>query len=653
VAEIADAGELGTLEVEPVSTRVFTGDLAHFSARRVFEDGQVEVITGEAEWSLDGDPLGAFKAPGVVFAETVGSAEVVARVGDQEARGSIEVVARDADVVGLSLEPTALSIPEGLAVPIRATALYSNGQALDVSALANWQSDDGAVAAPEVVANGIQVRGVAPGTTTLRADFGGQQTEASVLVEATLLLALELFPAEPFLPAGTQIPLAAIGRFENGEIFEMTQMVTWTTDDAAVASVSNEAGTKGQLNGIAEGTTTVRATDAASGLSAQGSALITAADVLSVQVTPALIATAAGTQVRLEASAVLTGDLTLDITHLADWTVAGTDVAYLTGGDTTPLWLAGVAPGSTSLTCFYGGQSAVVPVTITGALLASVEIIPATFTMPAGTSQDFFFVGTYSDGTRADLTPRATWSTTAPQVALVAATPPGQVRALTPGQASITALFEGFEGVAALTVSDADVVGLKILPALVTLPAGEPTQFEAYGIYSDDTQRPLTDQATWTSSDESLAIVSNGVGQQGLAEGVSEGTATLTATLGTLSDTAAFVVVDAYVESILVVPFVAVMTPGHIQQGDAWASYSNGSTLKVTGDAVWQTTDAAVVQVSNATESKGRLQAVGAGQATVAANFGGASGTGTIYVSEEELTTLFIWPPQVFLAPGV
>jgi uncharacterized protein YjdB len=389
-----------------------------------------------------------------------------------------------------------------------------------------------------------------------------------------------------------------------------------------------------------------------SGLSASAEILVTAT-VLSVQVTPAYITTAAGTRVRLTASAVLTGDITREITQEADWTVAGTGIAFISGGNGEPVWLNGVAPGETTLTCHFGDEAAWVPVTVTDAILDSVEMVPDTFTMPVGASQDFFFVGTYTDGTRADLTPSSVWTTDAPDIALVASSPPGRVNALSPGAATLTATFEGFAGTAQVEVSDAQVVGMQVLPALITLPAGEPIQVNAYGIYSDNTQRPLTDQVIWTSSDESVVMVSNAFGQQGRAEGLAPGTATLTASLGAIEDTATFQVVDAHVDGILVVPFVAVMTPGYIQQGDAWANYSNGSTLKVTEDAVWQTTDPAVVQVSNVPGTKGRLQAVGPGQATIAANFGGAAGTGTIYVSEEEITQLILWPPQLFLAPGI
>jgi uncharacterized protein YjdB len=377
------------------------------------------------------------------------------------------------------------------------------------------------------------------------------------------------------------------------------------------------------------------------------------ATLLSVQVTPAVITTAAGTQVRLTASAVLTGDITREITQEADWTVTGSGVAFISGGDGHPIWLNGVSPGETLLTCYFGGVSATVPVTITDALLATVEMVPDAFSLPLGGTQDFFMVGTYTDGTRADLTPTSTWTTSAPAVARVSSQPPGQVTALSVGEATITAQFENQSASAEVTVSDAEVVGLQVLPALITLPVGEPIQVNAYGMYSDNTQRELTDQVTWTSSDPQVVSVSNAFGQQGAAEGMSVGMATLTATYGALSDTSTFEVIDAHVDDILVVPFIAVMTPGFIQQGDAWANYSNGATLRVTEDAVWQTSDAQVVQVSNVPGTKGRIQAVSPGQATIAANFGGAAGTGTIYVSEEELTQLILWPPQLFLAPGL
>ena len=84
--------------------------------------------------------------------------------------------------------------------------------------------------------------------------------------------------------------------------------------------------------------------------------------------------------------------------------------------------------------------------------LQSISVSPSSATLPVGgLQQQFMATGTYSDGSKVDLTASATWGTTAGNVAKVnggLAT-----SAKTAGTATISATFNGVSGSASLTVT--------------------------------------------------------------------------------------------------------------------------------------------------------------------------------------------------------
>ena len=80
----------------------------------------------------------------------------------------------------------------------------------------------------------------------------------------------------------------------------------------------------------------------------------------------------------------------------------------------------------------------------------------------------------------------------------------------------------------------ATLQSLQIQPAPATLISsaiGVTTQFVALGRYSDGTARYLTSAASWSSSDATVATISNQIGTNGLATTTGYGSTTITATV--------------------------------------------------------------------------------------------------------------------------
>ena len=128
----------------------------------------------------------------------------------------------------------------------------------------------------------------------------------------------------------------------------------------------------------------------------------------------------------------------------------------------------------------------------------------------------------------------------------------------------------------------------------------------ATATFSDATTQNVTTNAVWSSSDESKATISNASGSQGLAQGVAVGESNIGATYQGESASTKLTVTAATLSKIEVSPVAQSIPAGQTQQYTATGTYSDGSTQNLTGSVTWSSSNTAVIDISNASSSKGR-----------------------------------------------
>ncbi len=156
--------------------------------------------------------------------------------------------------------------------------------------------------------------------------------------------------------------------------------------------------------------------------------------------------------------------------------------------------------------CGGGGGGGSTPKT-----LISIAVTPVNPSIPVQTNQRFSATGTFSDNTKQDLTSSVTWTSSNSQVATIDVV--GIATSVAAGTTTITATSNGISGTTTLTVTSGTLVSLDIQPANPSTPLGTPFQFSATGTFSDTTTQDLTTSATWSSSDTSVATISNATGK--------------------------------------------------------------------------------------------------------------------------------------------
>ena len=259
----------------------------------------------------------------------------------------------------------------------------------------------------------------------------------------------------------------------------------------------------------------------------------------------------------------------------------------------------------------------------------------------AGATLQLTAQGNYSDGTTANLTSQASWTSSDSTVANLSTA--GLLTSFKSGSVIATATSGSISGTLVVTVNGAALSAISI-SGNSSIAAGQSEQLTAQGSYTDTTTQVLTTQVSWQSSDSTVATVSSG----GVLQSFKAGAVTITATMNSVSGTAGVTVSSAVVASINVGAPNPSLASGATEQLTATAVYSDNTSQSVTSQAAWQSSDPTIAAVS----ASGMLTALKAGNVTITATWNSASGTAGISVSAPTLSSIVLSPTVFSIASG-
>ncbi|MGA7783427.1 MAG: kelch repeat-containing protein [Candidatus Acidiferrales bacterium] len=279
------------------------------------------------------------------------------------------------------------------------------------------------------------------------------------------LVSISVSPASPLVPLDTAQRFIATGTFSSGGPQQLAS-VTWSSSNTAAVSVTNDASNSGAAYalGAVTSSATISACDGPAGSpgSVCGSTLATVGPpaLVSIAVTPSPGIVAAGLTLQFHATGTYTDGTTPDITSLVTWNSSLTGFATISNAAGTQGLATGVAPGATMITATLGAVgSASVTLTVTPAVLETIAVTPTNptiSTVAPGNTVQFTATGTFSDGSKQNLTTTATWGSSNTGVATISNAAGSQGLATaggTPGPTTITATLSGIIGMTTLTAA--------------------------------------------------------------------------------------------------------------------------------------------------------------------------------------------------------
>lgn len=345
-------------------------------------------------------------------------------------------------------------------------------------------------------------------------------------------------------------------------------------------------------------------------------------------------AIAFGTSNRFSAIGLYSGVFQRDVTDQVVWT--SSDPAILSFSDDPDLAgeAAGLSPGEVLVRAELDEFQTEIAFTVTDAEVQTLEIAPGAISSPAGLTRQFTAMGTFSDATTQDLTRDVLWETSDDTLATIenGSLQGGLASALQPGEVTIGASFGAVTAEAVLTITSANLESVTVEPEDPDIALNTTLLFSATGHYSDGSTQDLTNSVIWSSSNETVATISNTAGTEGRASGKIVGFAKITAEFGDFSGETSLNVTGAVLESLEIDQVDPTVSIGAQIQLTVTGHFSNGTEQDLTRDIDWTSADEEIVTVSNTIGSEGVVRGFGAGTADVTAEFSGITDTVAVEV---------------------
>ena len=605
------AAALVSIAVTPPNPSVAIGDTQQFTATGTYTDGSNQNLTASVTWSAVATTTASITTGGLAKGLAVATATITATSGSIS--GSTNLMVTSAALASIEVTPATPSVPLGLLQQFTATGTYSDGSTQDLTSSATWASTNSAIASIDVKGE-TTARNL--GSTKISAASGSIQGSTTLTVSAASLRSISL-GGDVTIAANTSHPFTAIGTFNNGSTRNISANVAWSSSDTTVATIPpHYPVAKGVHAGAAQITATLNSIPASANLT------VTAATVQSISVTPADLDAAPGINLRYVATGHFSDSSTQDLSLDVIWTSGTPAVASIA----SPGNLQALASGTSTIGAGLEGVSGSTSLTVSSATLSSIAVTPASAAIAPGSIQSFSAAGMFSDGSTQSLRNAATWSSSDTTVATV--NPIGQVTGQSAGGASITATFSGVSGSANLVVQSSPLQSIVITPAVANVPEGMTIPLAATGKFADGTTQNLISNVIWTCTPSSIATVSNVASFQGIVTGVAPGSATVTAVFGGIVGTSTVNTTNATLTAIIVTPASPGIGMGATQQFTATGQFSDGSSLNLTRQVTWSSSDVSVAVIN----SSGGANPVATGSTTITATLNGVNGTALLTV---------------------
>ncbi|MEI2764087.1 MAG: Ig-like domain-containing protein [Dermatophilaceae bacterium] len=208
---------------------------------------------------------------------------------------------------------------------------------------------------------------------------------------------------------------------------------------------------QGKVTGVAAGVASIGAT--LSGKSASAQITVSAAKPKALVVAPSSVSLPIGGTKQLAATLQLDDGSMQDVTSVAAWSSGNPGVASVA----TSGLVTGTGAGGATVTASTAGLTASAQVTVSSAVLTAVALSPEKPSVGVGQSIAFTALGLFSDGTSADVTATASWTSSAAGVFKVDGG--GTGTALATGTATVSATVGAITGSTLVTVSGTTLTG--------------------------------------------------------------------------------------------------------------------------------------------------------------------------------------------------
>jgi uncharacterized protein YjdB len=252
----------------------------------------------------------------------------------------------------LDLTPNTQTVIAGQPLQLTVTRRFPGGALEDVTSRVTYTSSDRAIA--NVSERGLVTAGAQGGTAVIKAfDTSSDATAlATVTVVEAQITSIDVSPSVLVMSRSAPAKqFTATARFNNGSTGDVSNQVLWTSVNTAVAIVGNSQLDRGVVRPVADGDTSILATDAKTGVVGRATVFVNGGGAVlqAILVTPNPAQVGVGMTQQMTALGVYSDGSTRNLSGMnaVTWSSSRTDVATV---DPSTGNVSGVAAGDTTIT---------------------------------------------------------------------------------------------------------------------------------------------------------------------------------------------------------------------------------------------------------------------------------------------------------------
>jgi uncharacterized protein YjdB len=375
-----------------------------------------------------------------------------------------------------------------------AQAIFTGTSNEVVTNQVKWSSSDTNIVTTN--SSGL-VTAKSPGIVTVTGEFHGRILRNNIIVKSALPNITFELPKD--IEAGTSVTSKVTATYSDGTNQNVSSKSTFSSSNTAIATVDANGNVKGVKDGSAAITANFKGKTS----------------TIAINVKPALSNIAlelpkdieAGTSVTLKVTATYLDGTNQNVSSKSTFSSSNTAIASIdaTGN------VKGIKVGNATITANFKGKTSTTTINVNPALSGIALELPKD--IEAGTSVTLKVTATYSNGTNQNVLSKSTFSSSNTSIATVDAN--GNVKGIKAGTATITANLKGKTSTTIINIKE--ITNLFIsdnTPQLGTdfsfvRVYGEEFTVKVTAMFSDGTQKDVTNEAVYNSSD--LSVSSTGL----------------------------------------------------------------------------------------------------------------------------------------------
>jgi uncharacterized protein YjdB len=365
-----------------------------------------------------------------------------------------------------------------------------------------------------------------PGVITVTATNSKNTMSKSVTIAPALLETISISPDDSSMYQGGELSFSLIGNYSDNSIRAINDNITWAIEQSDLATISAD----GVVKAINVGSTNISAkTTNEFGEIIYTSVVfnVTPAAIVSISITSATDIPL-GRKSTVEATATYTEQSSDALIDGITWTMSEANIVNITGNGEIETLAEGEVTITASIDNGYGEEimANTITLTISAPVIESLNIKPVNpvidIEMPVISilkTENFIVEATSSIGSIEDVTTRAELiiSNSHDEFATVSYNDDlGQISlsTLVEGETSLTVnitnrLNEPLSFSRLISVIKPVLQSIEIIPIQIYFAKGQQTYWQAMGYFDDNTVVDISNQVTWTSSNNSLATFNN------------------------------------------------------------------------------------------------------------------------------------------------